>query len=673
MFSISNEAKLKKIIIFVVLAVFLFLCIFASVYYNNSLLLGSLEKFDNDDVKYLRSAKTLLETGQLTYNYPDQPTVFIMPGIVFVITPFVAIFGMEGAILPIRIFFAILQTFNIFMVFLIARKLFNSNVGIISILLSLIYLPNVYVTTVILTETPAYTLFLLMTYMIIYGTEKKQKRYFIIGGIIWGLCVLFRPTMGAFPIVVFFYWLFRKVKFLDMVKFGLCAIIPLIIVMSPWVIRNYITFNRFIPLTISSGNPKMLGTIVDYSEEERERMLETIKLDDLVYERNEIVEDTNNSIIADRIIEYKMQTDLIGYIRWNTIGKTAENFRYPFMWKPIFMNNTYEPMNVYHTNLLKLFVFGSIILILLRKSNPNLTFLILIVVFFNCVHLPYYCFSRYVYPSMTMVIMVDSYIIYRIFAKLFGGKGKQHVYYEETTPEGKDLKKIIIIPAYNEEENILDTVNKVKTYKDFDYIVINDGSVDRTEKMLSGINHITLVRNLGIGGAVQTGYKYALQHGYDIAVQIDADGQHNPEYLDKMIEVMLETKSDMVIGSRYIEKEGFQSTASRRFGKNILTFIIKLLTKKTITDPTSGFRVCSKNAIFMFANGYPVDYPEPETVVQLLAKGRTVTEVPVKMNSREGGTSSITPMKSLYYMIKVSISMVFSYINNRKRNVDNEC
>jgi len=673
MFSLSKESKFSKTLIFVVLAAFLFLCIFASIYYNDSLLLGSLEKFDNDDVKYLRSAKTLLETGQLTYNYPDQPTVFIMPGIVFLITPFVAIFGMEGAIIPIRIFFAVLQTFNIFMTFLIARKLFNSKVAIISIILSLFYLPNVYVTTVILTETPAYTCILLMIYMIMYGTEKSQKRYFVLGGIAWGIAVLFRPTMLAFPLVVFFYWLMKKVKFLDMVKFGLCALVPLVILMSPWVIRNYMTFGKFIPLTISSGNPKVLGTIIDYSPEETERMYSVIERDDLVYERNEIVEDTNNSIIADRIIEYNMKTRPLEYIKWNTIGKTYKNFSHPFMWKPIYMDS-YEPINYYHIGLLKLFVFGFIVMMLLRKAKSNIIFLFLIVAFFNCVHLPYYCFARYVYPAMAMVIMIDSYIIYSVFSKIFKRKDKS-IQFVELNKDAVNLKKIIIVPAYNEEEAILDTVNKIKKYMDFDYIVINDGSLDNTEKILgeNGINHITLIKNLGIGGAMQSGYKYAMEHGYDIAVQIDADGQHNPEYLEKMVEVLKETNSDMVIGSRYIEKEGFQSTASRRFGKNILTFIIKTLTKTTITDPTSGFRVCSKNAILMFANGYPVDYPEPETVVQLLAKGRTVAEVPVKMNDREGGTSSITPVKSLYYMIKVSISMVFSYINNRKRNADNEC
>lgn len=235
--------------------------------------------------------------------------------------------------------------------------------------------------------------------------------------------------------------------------------------------------------------------------------------------------------------------------------------------------------------------------------------------------------------------------------------------------ERSSLKTLIIIPAYNEEETILHTIGMLRQFPEYDYVVINDGSTDNTEQILrdNHINHITLVKNLGIGGAVQTGYKYAYQNGYDLTCQIDADGQHNPEYLDKMKQALLAEEADMVIGSRYIEKTGFQSTFSRRFGKNILTGIIGLIARKKITDPTSGFRMCGKNAIALFANYYPSDYPEPETIATFLARRMTVVEVPVVMNEREGGTSSITPLKSMYYMIKVSIAIVFSYLGNRKK------
>ena len=165
---------------------------------------------------------------------------------------------------------------------------------------------------------------------------------------------------------------------------------------------------------------------------------------------------------------------------------------------------------------------------------------------------------------------------------------------------------------------------------------------------------------------MQTGYKYAYAHNYDVAIQLDADGQHNPAYLDTLTGELEEKKADMVVGTRYLKKEGFQSTFSRRLGKNIITTLIKILTKTTITDPTSGFRACSKKAIKSFADSYPHDYPEPETVVELLTRKCKVVEVPVVMNERDGGVSSITPLKSVYYMIKVSLAIVFSFANNRK-------
>ena len=156
------------------------------------------------------------------------------------------------------------------------------------------------------------------------------------------------------------------------------------------------------------------------------------------------------------------------------------------------------------------------------------------------------------------------------------------------------MKKLIIIPAYNEEDNIRSTVEGVlEKAEDFDYVVINDCSSDDTGKICkeNDYNVINLPINLGIGGAVQTGYRYGYNKGYDLAVQIDGDGQHNPEFLLKMADFMEKNRVDMVIGSRFIDKEGFQSSAIRRIGIKYFTFLIKILTGKTITDPTSGLRI----------------------------------------------------------------------------------
>lgn len=227
------------------------------------------------------------------------------------------------------------------------------------------------------------------------------------------------------------------------------------------------------------------------------------------------------------------------------------------------------------------------------------------------------------------------------------------------------MKKIVIIPAYNEEGGIVKTVTDVmENAKDFDYVVINDCSKDNTLEICQehNFNVINLPVNMGIGGGVQTGYMYAYRNGYDIAVQFDGDGQHNASYLDNMSKKLIEDNLDMVIGSRYIEKEGFQSSGMRRMGIKYFTGLIKLLTGKKITDPTSGMRMINRKIMKQFSEEYPKDYPEPESVVTILKEGAKVEEIPVKMNAREEGVSSISPSKSIYYMVKVSIAVLIAAI-----------
>lgn len=227
------------------------------------------------------------------------------------------------------------------------------------------------------------------------------------------------------------------------------------------------------------------------------------------------------------------------------------------------------------------------------------------------------------------------------------------------------MKKLVIIPAYNESESIKSTVEEIKKKAEgFDYVVINDCSKDDTQKICeeNGYNIINLPINLGIGGAVQTGYRYGYRMGYDLAVQVDGDGQHDPEFLVKMADYLQEQHIDMVIGSRFIRKEGFQSSGVRRIGIRYFTALIKLLTGEKITDPTSGLRLVNREIMGMFANDYPKDYPEPESVVSVLRKKKKVAEIPVVMRERTGGVSSISLKKSVYYMIKVTLAIVIEWI-----------
>lgn len=238
-----------------------------------------------------------------------------------------------------------------------------------------------------------------------------------------------------------------------------------------------------------------------------------------------------------------------------------------------------------------------------------------------------------------------------------------------------NCKILLVIPAYNEEHNILNTYKSVvehnkKNKVNYDVIIINDGSTDGTESILSKnkIPHITLIHNLGIGGAVQTGYKYAFENDYDVAVQFDGDGQHDVNYVDKIVKPIVNKEADFTIGSRYLDKNTseFKSTLARRLGIKLISFIIKLVTRKKILDTTSGFRACNRKIIKEFASDYPTEYPEPITTTELLKKGYKLKEVPVSMNERKAGVSSIKTWKQAYYMINVYLSILMVGIRRYK-------
>jgi len=223
------------------------------------------------------------------------------------------------------------------------------------------------------------------------------------------------------------------------------------------------------------------------------------------------------------------------------------------------------------------------------------------------------------------------------------------------------MKSIVIIPAYNEEKSIVKTVEDIRqNAPEFDYVIVNDCSKDATLKicMEQGMHVLNLPINLGIGGAVQTGYRYAYKNGYDFAVQFDGDGQHDAKFLQEMRDYMTEHKLNMLIGSRFIEKEGFQSSGIRRFGIRYFSSLIRLLTGTRVTDPTSGMRMVDRDIIAIYAESYPKDYPEPESVVAILNMGKTVGEYPVVMRERTEGISSISPLRSVYYMVKVTLAIL---------------
>ena len=229
-------------------------------------------------------------------------------------------------------------------------------------------------------------------------------------------------------------------------------------------------------------------------------------------------------------------------------------------------------------------------------------------------------------------------------------------------------KVLVIIPAYNEGESVRKVILGVRRYlADADILLVNDGSTDLTSERArnSGVLVLDLPFNLGIGGAVQAGYKYAYEKGYDIAIQVDADGQHDPKEIPKLLHALAEKKVDMVIGSRFLGDSEFKSSLMRRIGISIFSRVISTIAKQKITDPTSGFRAVNRKAIQLFASNYPQDYPEPEAVVLLHQFRLKMGEVPVGMSQRYAGESSITKIRSVYYVVKVLLAIIVDCFKGR--------
>ena len=233
----------------------------------------------------------------------------------------------------------------------------------------------------------------------------------------------------------------------------------------------------------------------------------------------------------------------------------------------------------------------------------------------------------------------------------------------------KEADILVIIPCYNEESCIQQVVNELIRVRNatnipFDILAINDCSTDRTKEVLETLDcqYLDLSINLGIGGAMHTGYRYAHKYQYQVAVQMDGDGQHPARELPKLLKPILDGRADVVIGSRFLNKEGFQSTALRRIGITYFAWLNRLLIGKRIADSTSGFRAFNRRAISIVNTYYPDEYPEPEAIVLFGHHKLTIVEVPVIMSERLGGVSSIRAWKSLYYMLKVSLGCFFTYI-----------
>jgi glycosyltransferase involved in cell wall biosynthesis len=230
-------------------------------------------------------------------------------------------------------------------------------------------------------------------------------------------------------------------------------------------------------------------------------------------------------------------------------------------------------------------------------------------------------------------------------------------------------RRIAIVPALNEEGNVRAVIDEIRAFDPgLEICVVDDGSVDRTAAVAAeaGAHVLRLPFNLGIGGAVQTGFRYAFEQGYQLAVRVDGDGQHDPAQLARVLEPVLDGSADIVVGSRFAGSEGYRSSRSRRAGIRLLAWTVSALVRQRVTDTTSGFQALNRDGIRLFAADYPHDYPEVEATVMVVKHRLRLAEVPVSMRERAAGRSSITAFRSIYYMVKVLLAI---FVGVFRRNV----
>jgi glycosyltransferase involved in cell wall biosynthesis len=233
-----------------------------------------------------------------------------------------------------------------------------------------------------------------------------------------------------------------------------------------------------------------------------------------------------------------------------------------------------------------------------------------------------------------------------------------------------ELRRVAIVPAFNEERAVTRVIDELRAFDPgLDVVVVDDGSIDRTAAVAAarGVRVLRLPFNLGIGGAVQTGFRYAYENGYDLAVRVDGDGQHDPAQLACVIEPVLLGDADIAVGSRFAsEPSGYRSSLTRRIGIRILARVVSRIVGQTVTDTTSGFQAVNRLGIALFARDYPHDYPEVEATVMAFRNRLRLREVPVEMRARDSGRSSITALRSVYYMVKVLLAI---FVGLFRRNV----
>ncbi|WP_019635497.1 ArnT family glycosyltransferase [Paenibacillus fonticola] len=375
--------------------------------YNDYFFLGDPLKPNNDDVKYIQTSRLLLNEGVLAYNTGDKPSAFIMPGLPFILAGFMALFGQDdGGVIAYRLYQCVLQVLSIYLVFWLGKRIFNTRVGLIACTISALYLPDFFSSGVILSETTFRTLLLLLLCVTIIALEQNKARYYILLGVLTAAAAYFKPHASLYPAVFVVLWWRHRVPWRHVLKYALLIAGTYIVLLTPWWVRNWLTFHKFILFTNSGGSPFLLGTRI-HGELPPASFFEAHPQ----YDPTTLFQGSDRFAVQKGldIIKYGFKHEPLKYLYWFTVGRWMELYFHPFYSRPIWPV-TRPIMNVIQVILMIINMLG-IGLALLKHRWDRLLPLVLALGYFTIIYIPFVAFNRYGYPNMILLILFGSYFI----------------------------------------------------------------------------------------------------------------------------------------------------------------------------------------------------------------------------------------------------------------------
>ncbi|WP_175415274.1 ArnT family glycosyltransferase [Paenibacillus algicola] len=419
LYSYLQEDRVKKQLYPVVLAVFL-ISVVVVLYHGNGLFLGDPEKLNNDDVKYIHTARVLLNEGTLVYNSGEAPSAFIMPGLPLLLSGFMAVFGQEqGGVTAFRVFQSVLQAASIVLIYLLSRYTFSHHkVAMLGVVIAALYIPDYFTSGSILTESSFRTLILMLLCAMITAVHTKKIRWYLAVGLLTAAAAYFKPQASLFPCMLLFIWLAHRYTLKEIVRFTLVVIGSYILLLIPWWIRNLVTFGEFILFTSSAGSPFLLGTMISYELPPAGFFTAYPQ-----YDPKTVFEGSDAAAIQKGmdILKYGFTVQPLTYLYHYSIGRFEALYLVPFYLKDLF--SIPKPFVQIMQQVIVYTGLVGIVWASVRKVGKSMLPLLLLLIYFTLIHLPFVAMSRYGYPTSIVFILFSGYAFMRLYGAITNKPG----------------------------------------------------------------------------------------------------------------------------------------------------------------------------------------------------------------------------------------------------------